>query len=243
MPVAPSYQKFAFVGEPFSTNNKMYVTLSNGRTVRWYTDAQYQKLYPSSTAIASTATTTTRSKKDVLGFSLGYVTIFKGDTYAHLEWFQRSAARYNRIWGWFFPSEIELPPDLPIELTPVQLRWESISKNGSDLNSDSEIEATAQSLLFEASNSTHVGSIGDRIELSLKVTKAIPLETRFGTSILHTLTDENSNTFTWNTSAKNLPVGGRYVMRGTIKSHDVYKNEKQTALTRCVVVEELQNDD
>lgn len=235
MPVAPSYQKFAIEGEPFTTNNRLYVRLSNGRIVRWYTEAQYEKLYPSVKTSEKTAATEIRSRKQVLGFSLGFITIFKGDTYAHLDWFRESPARYNKLWGWFFTSDDALPEDLPPALTPIQLTWEQVSIN-ENLRPDSEIENIVQSMVNDPSPSEFQGSIGARLELTLKVVKAVPVETNYGLSTIHTMEDKDGNVYVWSTAAKKLSVDTEYKMRGTVKDHLVYRNTKQTILTRCALL-------
>lgn len=47
--------------------------------------------------------------------------------------------------------------------------------------------------------------------------------------------DLNGNVIVWNTSFHNLEVNKQYNIRGTVKEHTVYKNIKQTVLTRCEI--------
>jgi hypothetical protein len=49
--------------------------------------------------------------------------------------------------------------------------------------------------------------------------------------------DDNDNIYIWNTSAKSLPEGKRYKVRGTVKDLSFYKGQKQNVLTRCNVIE------
>ena len=48
--VAKSYQKMKQLGEPFKDKGKMYVKVitekGNEKTVRWYSDIEYAKMYP-----------------------------------------------------------------------------------------------------------------------------------------------------------------------------------------------------
>lgn len=242
MPVAPSYQKYTTIGEPFSSNNKLYVKLSNSKTVRWYTDAQYEKLYPSKSPSEKTDATASRSKKEVLGFSLGFITIFKGDTYAHLEWFRESVARYNKLWGWFIPSEENVPDDLPQGLAPVRLEWSQVGLSDNDLRAEKDIMSAIDSLLCDPSPSEHIGNVGDRLEIKVQVIKAITLDGYFGHSTMHTFQDENKNIYIWTTAAKSLPVDNIYTIRGTIKEHSIFKNTKQTVLTRCAIIKEWSDE-
>jgi hypothetical protein len=50
MPVAKSFQKYTLIGEPYKKNGRQYIVIryadGHDREVRWYTDAEYAKLYP-----------------------------------------------------------------------------------------------------------------------------------------------------------------------------------------------------
>ena len=67
--VAKSYQGLATFGEPFEENKKMYIVVVTSRgahkKVRWYTDAEYAKMYPDEAPVVKRI----RPVKDVLGFS------------------------------------------------------------------------------------------------------------------------------------------------------------------------------
>ena len=91
--------------------------------------------------------------------------------------------------------------------------------------------------MYEPSNSEFVGEVGDRIEETLTVTKAITLEGYYGTSMMHIMEDESGNVYVWITKAKNYPEGKVVTLRGTVKEHKEYKGTKQTVLTRCKEIE------
>jgi hypothetical protein len=60
------------------------------------------------------------------------------------------------------------------------------------------------------------------------------------TGIMHLqkFNDDNGNLFIWGASRSQYLVEGKaYLVTGTIKAHKEYKNVRQTALTRCKVVE------
>lgn len=235
MPVAKSYQSFKIDGEPFTTNGRQYVKLSNGKTVRWYSDSEYQKLYPEAVKIEKPK----RSLKDVLGFSEGFISIFKGDTYANLEWFQDTQeTRYNKIWGWFVPSEVKMPQDVPLGLEVVRLEWSAIASDDNTLRLESVIKAAVDAVTCDPSPSQHIGKIGDRLDVEVKVVKAIQSDGYYGHSTFHIFEDANQNIYTWNTATKSLPVGNQYTIRGTVKNHETYKGAAQTALTRCSIIKE-----
>lgn len=238
MPVAKSYAGLKIEEGPYQVNGRMYckVRQLNGgiKQVRWYSEAEYKRMYPGE--IVHTPDAERKTQKDILGFDKGYITIFKGDTYSNLEWFKRSIARYCRMWGWYIVSTDELPADMPASVIPVRLPWELVGKDDGTLMTDGQIAAALEPLLYDASPSEFQGNIGDRIEKVLTVRKNICLQGAFGVSSMHIFEDENENVYVWTTTSKSWPEGSEHKIRGTVKDHKIYKNCKQTILTRCVEV-------
>jgi hypothetical protein len=237
VPVAKSYQKLQVVGEPYIKNNKTYIIVQQDsgtrKEVRWYTDAEYAKLYPEEEHKPSRL----RSVRDVLGFKEGYITLFKGDTYPLLDWFHTSNCRYHNFWGWYVVSEESLPDPIPAGLEPVRLMWDSISISDKDcLKPEEEVRTVVNNLIFGESASQHIGAIGERLDFSLTLVKAIKLEDGFyGPKMFYIFHDENDNQFVWSTTPRELEEGKSYGVRGTVKAHSIYKNIKQTELTRCMI--------
>ena len=233
--VAKSFQSMQQLGEPFLENDKMYVQVKNEKTgtvrkVRWYTEIEYAKMYgekiekPVSEFI---------HQKQALGFEKGYITIFKGDTYANLEWFQGSIARYCKWWGWYIVSTDEIPQDIPEGIVPVQLAWELVGTEQGCLKPDEDVKTGVESVLYESSNSEFIGNVGERLTLTLKVIAAHQKDGAYGLSTIHYLEDDNGNRYLWNTSAKSWNPGEQYELKGTVKDHKIIKNVKTTILTRC----------
>lgn len=233
--VAKSFQSMQQLGEPFLEKDKMYVQVKNEKTgtirkVRWYTEAEYAKMYgekiekPVSEFI---------HQKQALGFEKGYITIFKGDTYANLEWFRGSIARYCKWWGWYIVSTDEIPQDIPEGIVPVQLAWELVGTEQGCLKPDEEVKMGVESVLYESSNSEFIGNVGERLTLTLKVIAAHQQDGAYGLSTVHYLEDDNGNRYLWNTSAKSWNPGEQYELKGTVKDHKIIKNVKTTILTRC----------
>ena len=222
--VAPSFANLERLSEPFEENGKEYILVKTKsgttRKVRWYEEPM-KKIRP---------------LKEVLGFTKGYITIFKGDTYSLLEWFQESTARYHKIWGWYFISEEELP-EIPAGLTPIQLKWEDVAFADEDqLRPESQIKEHIDSLMYDPSPSKWQGEIGDRITRYVTVTKVIELpDGYYGPSTFYLFEDEEENEYTWTTAARKLELGETYEIVGTIKSLSKYKGKEQTVLIRCRV--------
>lgn len=236
--VAKSYQTLTQMGEPYMSNGKMYVQVKNEKTgnirqVRWYTEAEYAKLYGEK--VEKTAKEF-KSQKQVLGFENGFITIFKGDTYANLEYFQKSIARYCKMWGWYIVSTEAVPVDLPVGITPIELKWEMVGEEEGMLKPDHLVKQAVESLIYEASNSQFVGAVGDRLDLEVTVIAARRQDGYYGPSTVHHMEDAVGNRYIWNTGAKSWEVGDKRHIRGTVKDHKVIKNVNITILTRCSVV-------
>lgn len=240
MPVAKSYQSLEIVGDVFISSGRQYVNvkLKSGKlkTVRWYSDAVYRKMYPEAPAVDRSADPYYKSQKEVLGFTKGYITIFKGDTYAEIDWFRASIARYARWWGWYIISTEEVPVDLPAGIEAIRLPWESVGQDSGELKPESLVKEAVEALIYESGTSEFVGEIGERIELTLTVIRAIKIENDYGHSIIHIMEDDCGNVYVWITAAKNWSEGSVKTVRSTVKDHQIYKNTKQTVLTRCMEI-------
>lgn len=90
--------------------------------------------------------------------------------------------------------------------------------------------------------SQHVGQIGSRVEFMGEYVRTGSWEQKafsgYGTTTMyiHTFKDDAGNVLTWKTqNGVNFDPGEPVVVRGTVKSHTEYRDEKQTELTRCKV--------
>ena len=235
--VAKSYQNMEIVGDPFiAESGKSYVNVKNPKTgavrqVRWYSEAEYRKMYPGEETPA--ATPGLKTHKEALGFDKGYITIFKGDPTPYHEWLLASNARYATFWGWYVVSTEEVPADLPTGLEPVRLDWESVGQENGNLKNESAIKAHIESLQYAATPSRYQGKVGDRLDIAVTVTKLFKLENNFGHTNMIIMEDDQKNEYVWVTSAQCWAPGTRKNIRGTVKGHSLYKNSQQTTLTRC----------
>ena len=212
MATAPSFANLERLSEPFEENGKEYILVKTKsgttRRVRWYEEPM-KKIRP---------------LKEVLGFTKGYITIFKGDTYSLLEWFQEeSKCRYHKIFGWYIISTDELP-QIPAGLEPIQLKWEDVAfADEEQLRPESEIREYIDSLVYDPSPSRWQGEVGDRIDRTLTVTKVTPLaDGYYGPSTFFLFKDEYDNEYCWTTGSKSLELNATYEVRGTIKALQKY---------------------
>jgi hypothetical protein len=238
MAVAKSFQSMEIITEPYKVSGRMYVKVRNPKTgterqVRWYTDQQYEKMYGVEAPTDHSNDPYWKSQKEILGFSEGYITIFKGDTYSYKEWFKEHGATYRKFWGWSFKSTDELP-EIPEGLTAVRLEWAKVGSDETEkLFNDDIVQREVDAALYEESPSQFQGKIGDRIELKVTVVKMFGIESRFGHSNIHIMRDADMNEYVWITASRAWEAGSEKHIKGTIKDHSTYKNVKQTILTRC----------
>lgn len=129
--VAPSFQNFEFLTEPYSSNGKMYIRVRNPKTgterqIRWYNDVEFRKLYPKEKVEIKNKYY--RPRKEVLGFDKGYITVLiNADIDKHAEWLAAAKARYHKQWGWYIISTEAIPENHPEEITIKKLLWEEIN--------------------------------------------------------------------------------------------------------------------
>jgi len=90
--------------------------------------------------------------------------------------------------------------------------------------------------VLDTSKSNFIGNINDKIEITATVKRCVSFESNWGFGYFNTFVDDNGNVIVWKTSS-GLEEGKTYNIKGTVKSHDTYKEEKQTYLTRCKLVE------
>ena len=90
--------------------------------------------------------------------------------------------------------------------------------------------------------SQHVGQEGDKVEFSGTYVRTGSWEQKsfrgygMDTMYIHTFKDADGNVFTWKTQrCFAFEQGTQVSVKGTVKAHSEYKNEKQTELTRCKV--------
>lgn len=240
--VAKSFKDFEILCEPYEISKKMYVRVRNPRTkterqVRWYSEDEYYKLYPEEKETVKVHDIYYKPQKDVLGFANGFIYIFDRDINEEDElfnWFRMYCRRCTRFWGWYFPGTETLPDNLPTEVNVIKLKWEEVGNDDGKLKPEDKVIAAVDAARYPADNSSsHVGSIGERLDLTLTVISAIKIENSYGVGTLHTFEDTCGNQYTWMTNAKSWEPGTIRKIRGTVKAHSTYKGKPQTILTRC----------
>lgn len=112
--------------------------------------------------------------------------------------------------------------------------------------------AEAKAEAERKARSQHIGNEGDKLDLIVTFEKMAWFEVRsfsgygFDTKYVYTFRDENGNAIVWKTTAnignwnekgdwEMYEEGQKVHLKGTIKAHTEYKDEKQTEMTRCKI--------
>ena len=97
---------------------------------------------------------------------------------------------------------------------------------------DADRKAEAET---EIRDSNFVGETGKRqVFENVTVKKIIPIEGIYGQTLIHKLVDPAGNVMTWFASGQGLREGCRYNLKATVKKHDVFRDVKQTIVSRAV---------
>ena len=86
--------------------------------------------------------------------------------------------------------------------------------------------------------SSHVGAIGERLEMTVTVDRIHEIEGNYGCTGIHKLTDSQGNDLVWFASEGTnwLDVGVTYAVKATVKGHNSYRDRDQTTINRVKVI-------
>ena len=240
MAVAKSYQELNILCEPYQKNGRAYVKVKtksgSEKEVRWYTDAEYAKMYPQDKEAAAAGTPGRPwwgPQKDVLGFQKGYIWILQDPTEEAEEWLLRNGHPHSTRWWDRYVKSTDGPIDTPFHIKLVKLLWENVGEADGYLKPDQEVAEAVDAARYGKIQSNWMGQVGDRIEKQLSVLKKASKETPWGKQVDHIFQDQEGNRYQWITSAKDLELGMTYHIKGSVKELGTQKGQKITILTRC----------
>lgn len=144
---------------------------------------------------------------------------------------------------------IERTPEYQAKLDAKrQAKWEAeqakieAERAEREAKEKAEREAEEARIKAEKAISQHVGQVGDKVEINGSYVRSGSWQQKsfsgYGTDTMyiHTFKDADGNVFIWKTQKfLDLNYGEPVILKGTIKNHSEYKDEKQTELTRCKV--------
>ena len=100
---------------------------------------------------------------------------------------------------------------------------------------------------------TYFGNVGDKFEHEMTFEKIFGFETMYGYQYILLFRDKENHVFKWSSSRGTYQcwcktngndgfleyeVGKKYILKGTIKAPEEYRNVKQTVITRCKVLKD-----
>ncbi len=94
----------------------------------------------------------------------------------------------------------------------------------------------------EASESEWIGVEGERAEFELTLEHVFDCESKWGIVHIHKFVNARKNKVTWFSSATKLETGHEYKVKATVKQHNMYKNVKETVITRVKVLEGIKTE-
>lgn len=100
------------------------------------------------------------------------------------------------------------------------------------------VRATQEKVEREAAPvSQYVGTVGEKVALTLTVKVVRYIEGQYGVTTLLIFADAAGNSFKWFASGVHeVEVGQVVELKGTIKDHETYNEVRSTQLTRCKMV-------
>lgn len=160
--------------------------------------------------------------------------VYGENTFTIKDFLKEQGGFFTKVTGWYFSHPIELPESYSFITIPFDeiFEWVPLTKK-TNIKEDAE---TAILNHTPQSKSEYVGEIKERLhDLHVTLVHLHTTQGYYGVTYIYTFKD-GDNTLIWMTSAdKDIEEGDSILLTGTVKSHDVYKGEKQTKLSRCII--------
>lgn len=177
------------------------------------------------------------------GFSEdGKTWIVIGNTWPIKDELKAAGAKFNGLLGWHFDHDPEAWPCFTVTTDDVCYTslygtyfWAAYC-DIADLIKDLQAKHAPK----KDTASEHIGTVGEKLEVSAKFVKAFTFTTHYTyygeTNFIYKFVDADDNILTWKTTCLlDLEEGAVYQVKGKVKEHGEYRGEKQTMLTRCNV--------
>jgi len=220
MPVAKTYARFPIDGDVFIENKRMYVNVKTSKglkKVRWYSDAEYRRMYPD---VPIQDIMMSFNARHAFGFGdAGYVTLYKGpeseiEAWAHSSWPPK--AWHNLTFGYYTPSKFDVG-EPPKGVEPIVLTWDEVKQDTIHMKSHEEVRKYVDVLLGTSTPQTNEWTPGDWIEKTLIVGEKETKEGNFGTKHTYTMYDAEGNIFVWETGARDYKVDVEVSLKMKVK--------------------------
>lgn len=235
MAVAKTYAKMEISGEPFKENGRMYINViapKGLKKVRWYSDAEYKRLYPEE---STEDITNEFNARIAFGFGTeGYITLYKGKNVEEWAENDRTNIWYNLTFGYYTPGRLDTP-HLIDGIEPIKLKWDEVVSKGNIMKSHDEVRQYVNKLLILDTNGTseYQGAENEWLQKTVNVTKKSSKESHVGTKHTYTLEDSEGNLYVWETGARDYPTNASVSLKMKVKEHKEIGNTKVTVVWYC----------
>ena len=233
MAVAKTYANCSLIGDPFKEKGKWYVNVnakSGVKKVRWYSDAEYQRMYPDTVVETDIMDFDARH---AFGFGPeGYITIYKGKNVEEWADADRRNIRYNCTFLYYTPGRLERP-SLIDGIEPIRLNWEQVAAKDNKMKPHEEVKKIVATLLQDDSGSMYQGEVNEWLQKTVTVRAKKSADSRYGTKHTYTLEDAEGNTYIWETGSKDYANNQTISLKMKVKEHKEIGNEKVTVVWYC----------
>ncbi len=173
------------------------------------------------------------------GFDInGRAWVVLGNTFDIKDDLKAAGAKFDTVFGWHFDRPDNGFNCFEISIEDIGEKTDTGAWNFKDLCEIDDFISRKQAEHAPQSKSEHIGSVGEKVTLSVEFIAVFSYETHFTyygeTNYIYKFADENGNCLVWKTTAfHDLTEGSKYTLKGTVKEHSEYKGEKQTTLKGC----------
>lgn len=184
------------------------------------------------------------------GFSVdGMTWVVMGETYTHKEELKAAGCRWNPEFGWHFDHDVNGFYTALVTINDNIPSWDDSmdtlgqhSPDGtlyflpSEFIQDYIKKLREKYIADHAPKTEYFGSVGDKVNLQVKLVRRCGFDTAWGVTFVYTFVDSEGHQFVWKTSTYlDIAEGDNTILHGTIKAHSEYRGSRQTELTRCKV--------
>lgn len=157
----------------------------------------------------------------------------KGETFSIKDQLKGLGCRFKPQIGWYSSQKLS-------DYDCQRMIAEQLLESAAPLINWKTMDECHAEFEVEEDESEWVGTVGERIEVTLHIDRVMTFSGKFGASNIILMSDENGNKYKWSTQ-KSYEEGKDVTFKATIKEHAEYTDKvgittKQTVLTRCTLV-------
>ena len=214
------------------------------KTVRLYTEGEYrsaQRAKANRKAKAEEAAAERRSKRfdnwlKKNGFDEeGNTYLVYGNTYPIKDQLKEQGYKFSKELLWHGPAAVDVPEDCFVE----QIHYSKVygwNKEAGEMWRVEGGQEFLEQIFSKNSEGEYVGEVGERLRnLTVTFEEAKTFEGAYGVDNIYKFNYGGAQLVWFTAVDKDLEPGAEYTLSGTVKAHKIYRNEKTTQLSRCLI--------